>query len=456
MNKKMLRITALCLAAAMTIGTAAQASAVTSKGAPPNYEVPVNSNIITLTAHRSAVPLPEMLGANVPAGYQMINGGVPTSVNAFGNFTLEIWGSPANNVASDPYWCNYYFRLVGGAPSESATLINLNVFGNGNPTNADTLTISDEYGGVSVSLYRRPDVLLGVSSNGSVTDDTGYDSQLAVIAATGEYYSPSKVKYHAITQDAMIATMYDTAACLNEIKQKTGKATRYSDPEEIAQDYENYIKGIKGYIKEEIGEENYRTIAIVSSENADGTYTIHGQGATSATSPNYYVEYTEDVANNLADILINAEDYEDATSVDVTGAQLATADAIILTGNSSLEETVKNDAVIMAGDPEIISMNNLESLYGVSMNSVENALGMGYVLSRIYDNENSVLAAENVYKYFASKFYHIKASRLDYIYELALLDNVDADDVEYADICVDSTYDEKMLEQIFDTYAIYY
>ena len=426
MKARLSKLTAVIAAAAVTVGGVAPVSAwATDLNNAPTAEATVDEDVVTATAHRAATPLPEILGANTPSGFGMINGSAPTDDTAIGNFALEVWGT-SNNVNPDPYWWNYYYNFNGGNSSNAL----LNIAASGSPVAADTITISDEYGGVSVSLYTRPDVLIGVSANNDVTDDTGYDSQLATIAATG--------------LTTMMATVFDAASKITA----TGKETRYGSPSLIAADYANYIMGIKGYIKEAIGEENYKTIAIVSAVNDNGSYTIQGQGSTAATSTNRYVEYTEDVTNNLTS----------QATAPATGAQLADVDAIIITSDAA-ETAIKNDPAITSGTnaPELISINEMETLYGVSMNSVENALGMGYILARIYDDSASVLNAKYVYEYFASKFYHIKSTSLDSIYDAAVVENLDPDDQERGDLHIDdNAYDETALAGLFAQYAQYY
>ena len=133
-------------------------------------------------------------------------------------------------------------------------------------------------------------------------------------------------------------------------------------------------------------------------------------------------------------------------------------DAIIITSDAA-ETAIKNDPAITSGTnaPELISINEMETLYGVIMNSVENALGMGYILARIYDDSASVLNAKYVYEYFASKFYHIKSTSLDSIYDAAVVENLDPDDQERGDLHIDdNAYDETALAGLFAQYAQYY
>ncbi len=443
MRKQFSKLTAGILAASLAVGGVAPVSALAANA--PTETVEVDSSIVTASAHRAASPLPEILGANTPSGYGMINGGAPTEDDAEGNFALEVWGTSENNVNPDPYWVNYYYELTDGVDVEiSNALINLAL--SGSPIMADK-NLYSEYGGVSVSVYTRPDILIGVSSSSDPTDYTGYDDQLATIAATGEIYTPELVAYNPTTLDDMIDTVYEAADAIIS----TGKSYRYDNPTAIADDYAEYIQGIKGYIKQAIGESNYKTIAIVSAVSTDddgvNTYTIQGQGSSSATSTNRYVEYTEDVTNNLTS----------ASSATVYSSDLAGVDAIVITSDT-VEDAIKNDTTITSATnmPELISVNKMETLYGISMNSVENALGMGYILARIYDDSASVLDAEYIYEYFASKFYHIKSSELENIYAMAITDNI-TDEYESGDLHIsEESYNETTLESLFATYAAYY
>lgn len=451
MKERITKLATLFLAAAITAVSVGPVNAFAATYSPaPTEEKAVNSSIVTATAHRAASPLPDMLGANTPSGFGMINGSAPTTLaEAEDSLALTVWGSDWNE-SPDPYWWNYYYNFKGGNSSKAL----LNPGTSGSPVMADKTLVAG-YGNISVSLFTRPDVAIGVSSNNSVTDTHGYDDQINTIHSfvlgdgfyvTGdETYNPLLVPYDSTTLDTMIDTMYNAADALKD----TGKGTRYGDPEDIAIDYENYIKGIKGYIKEVIGEDNYKTVAIVSGvTTADGvnTYTIDGYGSASGTSTNRYVEYTDDVTNNLTS---NA-------SATVSSAQLAAADAIIITTNT-LEETIKDDATITASDAELISIDEMDNLYGVRMNSVENALGMGYILARIYDNVATDLNAKYVYEYFASKFYHIKSDKLNDLYAKVLVNNFEANDIERPYLHIsDDSYNETDLEDLFSAYAEYY
>ena len=155
----------------MTAGSVVPMSAMAADtNHVPTAAKTVNTKVVTATAHRAAAPLPEMLGANTPAGFGMINGSAPTSANYAGNLALEVWGSNLN-TNPDPYWWNYYYNFAADADHQSADAL-LNPAVSGSPIKADT-TVSATYGGVSVSLYKRPDILIGVDWR---YHDPSYDS----------------------------------------------------------------------------------------------------------------------------------------------------------------------------------------------------------------------------------------------------------------------------------------
>ena len=443
MKKRFKKLAVLFVTTAMTAGSVVPMSAMAADtNHVPTAAKTVNTKVVTATAHRAAAPLPEMLGANTPAGFGMINGSAPTSANYAGNLALEVWGSNLN-TNPDPYWWNYYYNFAADADHQSADAL-LNPAVSGSPIKADT-TVSATYGGVSVSLYKRPDILIGVDTSNSYTGSTkGYDDQLATIAAKGETYNPAKVKYNPTTLDDMVSTVYDAAAAIDATK----KATRYGEATAIADDYSDYVYGIRGYIKHNISSDKYKKIAIVTSvtdDNGTNKYNIVGQGAAASTSTNRYVEYTEGITKNLTS----------QANEEVTISTLNNADAIIVT-NSAAATALKNDMASLTNGKEIISAYSMKTLYGISMNSVENALGMGYILARIYDNNLPDIDAQNVYKYFASKFYHIRSGELDTIFEKAVSDTANAAFGEADDLHPSgNAYNESDLETLFSANADY-
>lgn len=473
MRRRIRKITAAAVACAVAAGTlsagALNAQAVVTLPGPAEEPEETDFNYVTASAHRAASPLPDILGANVPSGYGMVNGGVPDSENLEDSLALLVWGSEWN-TNPDPYWVNYYRSLSSTSTDASKTLMNGNAAGN--PGAADTssyvsgtfVSTTDSTDvtnwNLSVSIFTQPDALIGITPVTKDTDgtvlSTGYDSQIETIntianaaskgvtvnwITTGAFtftpkstdYAPKLIEYNFTTMDDMMETMTNAAAQIDSI----GKANRYGvTASSIAAEYTDYVKGIKGYIKHQFAG-NYKKIAIINGVSESGgtnTYTIIGNGSTSATSVNRYVEYTSGVTDNVLNSSIGDNTSASAT---VTAANLRSYGVTtFIVSSDAVRSALYSDNLTGSGY-EVISMDKLDTLYGITMNSVENAMGMGYLLARIYDQEtgyNSSLSADNVYKYFASNFYHIKDANLDDIWEHAVdknnLEEYEVDSIE--------------------------
>ncbi len=390
----------------------------------PTYTMEVDDNIITASAHRGAAPLLGMMGVNAVAGYSMINGGAPSTLEeAEECAALGIWGTTINDNP-DPYYWNYFYNFYaeenGLALSEDALINNSTVSG---PSMADTFLYA-EYGNLSVSLYRRPDVLVGCS--GSDGTYSGYDSQLATIASFYHYdddgnlvidseyyqegdesYSPKLVSFDATLIKQVIDTVYELAAAIEEVEEETGKTTRYGDVMEIAEDYEAYVYRTVAYVNEQLEEKGIeqKTVAVLSAINDDGTYTLYdtidslaadGQPATSMTSKAY--EYTMCVSKSLVD---------EVGSTVVTLDQLLTADAIVIdTDRTSYDALLDTD--FGSADYEGIVVANIPStLYGIYHGSLESAMGYGYIIGCLYGTEIENIEPVDLCAYFYQRFLHI-------------------------------------------------
>lgn len=158
---------------------------------------------------------------------------------------------------------------------------------------ADT-TIIDGYG-TSISLAARPDILIGVSSSNNGSDTTGYNDLISRIrnGSIGEEYyqdgdedySPYLVGYSTTTTYDMITTMNEVAKIMNQITEETGKTGRYGNPEEITQEFADYVGGVSTYVLSQLaakGQEK-KTVAHVVQINSDGTYTIANAKTQAAT-----------------------------------------------------------------------------------------------------------------------------------------------------------------------------
>jgi hypothetical protein len=263
---------------------------------------------------------------------------------------------------------------------------------------------------VSVSLSTRPDIVVGCAAKGGSSDNvSGYDAQLETIHSFSsdsefyqegdETYSPKLVSYQMTYIKQMIETVYRMADAVTEVEKETGKTTRYGDVQTIASDYEKYVYGVIAYVQEELAAKGLeeKTVAVVKSINEDGTYTLSDSMSTSSTSLDRPYEYSMCVSKSLGDQL---------GTTTVTVDQLLTADAIVTIGNTGITATTLEASF---GDQSfdgvmVTSMPN--TLYGMTMNSVENAMGYAYVISSLYCDELNIDPVE-MCAYFYQHFWHV-------------------------------------------------
>lgn len=379
----------------------------------PTAPMAVDSNIITATAHRAASPVLGMLGLNATSGFGMINGGAPADYTAaVSSAALGVWGSSIND-SPDPYYWNYFYNyyakengleVVADSAVGGDALTNANVAAS--PMGADK-NLVEEYGNVSYSLSTRPMIAVGCSSgNGADTD--GYNDQLATINSFtpdsqyyhegDETYSPKLVSYQTTYIKQMIESVKRLADATTEVAAETGKTTRYGDVQVIASDYEKYVYGIISYVKEELAAtgQKEKTVAVVDAINADGTYNLCNSLSTSATSLVRAYEYSMPVSETLTDVY----------GLTVTKDQLLTADVIITINNRNLAQSTLLESFGDSSYDGIIISNTPAALYGMTMNSVENAMGYAYVIASMYCDIIDIDPVE-LCAYFYEHFYHI-------------------------------------------------
>ncbi|MGN1001447.1 MAG: hypothetical protein ACI4PC_01630 [Oscillospiraceae bacterium] len=388
----------------------------------PTYPVSTDDNYITASAHRAASPLLGMLGVNAVSGFGMINGGAPADLAAAQQAAaVGIWGSSINENP-DPWYWNYFYNFYAaenGLETVENALNNANA--QASPTAADSTPV-EAYGNVSVSISGRPQILIGCGSTNTNTDVNGYDSQIAIINSFppdspyykegDETYSPIQVAYTTTNIQNMIDSVYAAARAIKQVEAETGKTTRYGDVMEIAADYETYVKGTIAYVLEELNAKGMKekTVAVLKSyDEATGMYTLADENSLAGTSTYRPYEYVMNVSKNLAD----------ETGLTVSAADLcAKADAIVcfqgtienagdgasqITQDSILESFGENvfDGIILATQPS--------TLYGMTMNSVENAMGYAYTIGYIYSDVIDIDPVE-MCAYFYQHFLHVTSA----------------------------------------------
>ncbi len=381
----------------------------------PTYPVSTDDNVVTATAHRAASPLLGILGVDAVGGFGMINGSAPTDLeSAQQAAAVGIWGSSINSNP-DPYYWNYFYNFYAEANGlELVENALINGGWSGSPTAADS-TLFEEYGNISGSLYRRPDVLIGV-------DGGSYDSQIATINAFtpdspyyqegDETYNPKQVVYNVVNIQNTIDSVYAAAQAIQEVVDETGKTTRYGDVMQIAEDYETYIKGTIAYVLEELDAKGLeqKTVAVLTGyDAATGMYTLANSETLAATSTNRPMEYVMHVSKDLSEELgqtVSAADLcAHADAIVCLGGSIENANdgASKITTDSILESFGENvyDGIICASQPA--------ALYGITMNSVENAIGFAYVISYIYSDILDLDPVE-MCAYFYQHFLHVTSA----------------------------------------------
>lgn len=407
-------IISMALTVVLVLSGSLAAFAAWSTAYNPTSATAINSDIITVAAHRAANVSPEILGANVVATNQ-IGGASPYTLNdiqgasvpgttAQENPLLKIFGSSLNENY-DPYLSNFlYNSLVGSTVGIEA--VNT---ATGGPNSADV--VGSGTSATSVSLDQRPDILLGIAPN---SFGTGYQDLIAGISG----YDPELVNYNLTTSYDILDGLKDLAAAIDNVKlSDPSKTTRYGDPVTIASDYENYVKGLQAYIVKNIntGVVDKKSVAIVNpTPNADGTYKAYDKTVSSGTAA--VCRAAEYVANTTDNVTAGKTKDADGT-YHLTAADVELADVIIIAGITNLGydgsaakaafEADLNSKLSSPNTKPILSSLPITA-YGMFMNSADNAIGFGYYNGFIYGN--TILNPTYATAYFFEQFYHVTDS----------------------------------------------
>lgn len=390
---------------------------------PPTKSVSTDDNYITASAHRAASPLLGMLGVNAVSGFGMVQGSAPANLaQAVQCPAVGIWGSSINDNP-DPYYWNYFYNFYAAEHDGFDTVENAlnNANAQASPAAADGTPV-EAYGNVSVSISGRPQILIGCASSNQSNDVNGYDDQIATVRSFtpdspyykegDENYSPIQVAYTTTNIQNMIDSVYAAAKAIKQVEAETGKTTRYGDVMEIAQDYETYVKGTIAYVLEELEAKGLeqKTVAVVSGyDAATGMYTLRNSASLAATSMARDIEYVMNVSKDLSE----------ETGLTISAADLcAKADAIVAytgtienagDGNGSITKDSILESFGEASYDGIIISTYPTTLYGITQNSVENAMGYAYTIAYLYNDKIDIDPVE-MCAYFYQHFLHVSSA----------------------------------------------
>ena len=391
--------------------------------AAQNVNSTPDSSVVTGAATRAAMPSLEILGINSveeSGQFVTLSGGVPQYE----------WTQPKYYLCASNYNTHPSTYLANLASSSSAAtpkaIFNSSRHGVGKGPNAALAS----YGGTTSSnddaiWNLKPNVIVGTNGGGIDTYSTA--------ASQISNYNPKGANYNISNYDTLIESMDNIVAAADASVSGGNASGRYGDISAIAQDYENYINNTTSYVKTKRSTtKNFVVVTDVSgSSKGNYTYTVMTTNSQDGTaSANRYFETASKVADNLGTEYSGSIDSSDMTAELGEGGHL---DLIIVGGQSSssnydsIMDALKNDGLISS--TYFVHENGSQgSMYGVTMNSVENAQNIGRIYGCLYPE---LIDQDAFIAYYYSHFYHITDGDLPYVIDQAMdgVRNWDATDL---------------------------
>ncbi len=362
----------------------------------PTSPTTTDDGVIKTTAARAGQIAPLILGCNLVASSNLgASSGDYNRVNSI----LGVFGSDINEKA-DPYLYNFNYNLYaeenGKDVVDNATIAEEQA--EGTPATPDAALHI---------LTHRPDLILNQGAGtGTANTNTVYSEVIAslpenVDTDTSNDYSAS---YYTCSISSLVfqcENLKNLADVVNQVCKEKGLKTRYEDPEVIASDYDKFVWGYYFYIQNELQKNNIekKKVAVVSKTEDEGAnWTLPPQATqVNQNKPNRLVEYTRDNTD-----LLNSTEETKVSLRDVL-------DCDVVVANGSAGKSLKAAASASGVDEDALPLiiDTLPTcLYGMVMQTHENALGIPYIQSIVYANEldlNPVYAAA----YFYENFFHI-------------------------------------------------
>ncbi len=393
MKKRTSRIAAALLSTTLVLSVSAAALAATFS--VPQEPLSTDDGVIKTTAARAGQIAPLILGCDLVGSSNLgASSGDYNRVNSI----LGVFGSDINENP-DPYLYNYNYNLYAadnGLPTvENATIAEEQADGTPASTEA-ALNI----------LTHRPDLILnqapgtGNAEPGEVYADVIATLPENVDGDASNDYAPSFYTCSISTLVFQCENLINLAGVVNDVCAEKGLVTRYGDPYVVATDYDKFVWGYYFYVQKQIDEgavAKKSAVVVSKTEDEGANWMLPALGtAVDQKKPNRLVEYVRDNTDTL-----NTTEETTAALADVLAC-----DVVIANGNGQ----VLRDAAAAAGVAEeelpLIIDTLPTCLYGMVMQTHENALGIPFIQSVIYGDEiglNPVYAAA----YFYQSFFHI-------------------------------------------------
>ncbi len=430
----------------------------------PSQMLDTDDNVLKVTAHRAAQVCVEILGADLVATSNM--GGSGSLDGEGANAFMGIFGSSVNENP-DPYLNNFFYNYsVNNSSTSSATLKDDMLMYNdsygsaisGGPDSADT-TVGDGLD-TSCSLYMRPQVIIGGSA-----DD--YTEMVAALAENSDEdasndYDPYIVSYNMGGIRQQCASLKEIAAVFEKAMEDTGASTRYSDsPSTIADNFQRYAEGVYYYVQSKIksGDIQKKKVAVISGyDSSTNVWTIVGNADLDSNNGTRVAQYLSDNTINVADSILESGEY----NKDISNDQLLELEPDIIfatqstgggqqTSTGGVNDQVLKKVFTDAGKDEPIVFTDLpKCVYGMIMNTHENIMGIPFMMSYVYYDQDSDLNPAYMVAYFIKNFYHVNDEKAlsntvtSLLGEASLPEGYSADLTEYTDSAVESVINAGM------------
>ena len=363
----------------------------------PVGPVTTTDSYITAAASRAAGPAPEILGlASVEESGQFVD----TS-------SYYSWAKPKYYLAASYYNMTpspFLANLATGLGTKA--ILNTSRSGSGAGPNA-SLNPEDE---TDKQVLDLADVVIG-NGNGADVSAVAYSfKDYSGLASTMDNIA-------AAADDAVAAEKEEFEAGVKDF----ARTLRYGDSATIiSTNYRKYIYGTMGIVQKALddGVVSKKSVAVVQNYYYDDDQKCYvfdlmktveaGQDGTASTN-----RYLETTANTGINGITLASNYADTKEI-VTAEDLANVDLIMVGGqqNSSNYSAIIDGLTkaSLLGKTYFVKDNgSAGAMYGVVMNSVENAQNIGRILGMLYP---TVVDQQNWIAYYYESFYHINKTDL--------------------------------------------
>lgn len=384
------------------------------------------------------------------------------------------------------------------------------------PTGGASGTVTISIGGVvettNPAFFYEPDILLGGSNDGyaeelAVYQETynadynptvflGYGTGNGQYAASGTRSDGLGLEYNMFDMTSGVVLLGQT---VQNLMAETGKTTRYdAGPYEIAVDYDKYDRGLYYYAQSLFADGTLTAINYASSVayDTDAEMWAVTQGSGRAA------QYASGLGTDIYDLLADGYTFSDGTVVETSevttvsnqggpgggggqgggqggqggqgggqggdseptyGYYLTTAQLIEILNDSGSEDATgviignagEDSVYTQLTDAGIRFLGNLPTcVYGMTMQTVENGMGIPFYLSYFYYNQDSSLDPASFIYYWMENFYHVSDNSAMETVVSNMLDGADLPE-GYAGASVEN-YNAEAIEEMILTGIAYY